>query len=387
MSIHSLEEKFSTIEKGDNLNSNKINYTSDPKQKYEEEEKIVQYKNLPYDLNSVSLKTRFTCRKMLDLMENNKNEDLTLEDLNDSSKAEINRQKLNRKLIQYYCLENAEKNKFAAPSEKTLSKIQQFKKWQNFEIFQKNGIKNYLNNILPDYKLVFKTKNIIDNKINLYTKLKIRKNFDSTILPNIDTNTNSYNNKYFQFNKYLKDTDIFNNQSKSSNISINDRNNSQLRNIGNKSFENSSKSSNIINPNTLASKFKNKKKNKSIIKNNRSSSLMNLIINTNKTNLNLIKSFEGSTFCYSGVKKPLSINKSITTSPYGGGIYHSNSLFRNKSMNDLLSNPSQKKILERLNEYQTKRTRIINSKDYLQHIGKTFVTINKHLGNYDYNIF
>ena len=56
-------------------------------------------------------------------------------------------------------------------------------------------------------------------------------------------------------------------------------------------------------------------------------------------------------------------------------------------MNDLLDNPSRKKILPTLNDYKTKRSKIINNKDYLQHIGKTFITINRHLTNYDYNIF
>ena len=100
-----------------------------------------------------------------------------------------------------------------------------------------------------------------------------------------------------------------------------------------------------------------------------------------------MKSFEDSNFCYNRVDKPISINKSITISRFGGALLHSNSLLRNKSMNDLISNASHKSILERLNEYKTKRNKIIANKDYLQHIGKTFVTINRHLGNYDYNIF
>ena len=100
-----------------------------------------------------------------------------------------------------------------------------------------------------------------------------------------------------------------------------------------------------------------------------------------------IKSFENSSFCYNKVKVPLSVDKSITISPYGGCIFYNNSLLRNKSMNDLLDNPSRKKILPTLIDYKTKRSKIINNKDYLQHIGKTFITINRHLTNYDYNIF
>ena len=47
----------------------------------------------------------------------------------------------------------------------------------------------------------------------------------------------------------------------------------------------------------------------------------------------------------------------------------------------------KKKILQKLNDYNRNRSRIINNKDFLQHIGKTFVTMNKHLNDYDYNVF
>ena len=55
-------------------------------------------------------------------------EKLTEEEFNDPKKADIFKKKLNRKLIQYYCMENMEKNKFKAPSERTINKLQQFKK-------------------------------------------------------------------------------------------------------------------------------------------------------------------------------------------------------------------------------------------------------------------
>ena len=387
MSILSLDNKLNTIDKNEKSNVNKINNLQELDSQEEEEEKIVQYKNLPPDLNSVSLKTRFTYRKMLDLMENNKDDNLNLEDINDPSKAKINKQKFDRKLIQYYCVKNVEKNKFASPSEKTMKKIQEFKKWQKYEIFQKDGIKKYLNNILPDYKLIYMTKNLIDNKINIYRKIRIKRNHDSPILPYICNTIKNY-----QLNKSMKDTELFNDQSQSY-ISLNEKKIYKKRWLRNKSTEslniNTSKTSKMKYQSSMKSSIKIKKLNS--VMNNQNSSLINIIDNSknlpkNKS-LKNIKSFEDSTFCFSKVKLPFSINKSITTSPYGGGIFHSNSLLRNKSMNDLLDNPSQKSILARLNEYKTKRSRIINSKDYLQHIGKTFVTINKHLGNYDYNFF
>ena len=393
--IFSSEEKISTIDKNEKPNIIPNEYIIDPYYE-EEEEKIVQYRNLPHDLNSISLKTRFTCKKMLDLMENNKEEDLTLEDLNDPKKAEINKEKLNRKIIQYYCMENAEKNKFAPPSEKTMNKLQQFKKWQKYEIFQKDGIKNYLNNILPDYKLIYKTNNLIHNKMNLFTKLRIKRNYDSIILPNIDSYNNYINN--IKYNNNKKESELFNDHSRSYMPLYDKEKNLYQRSLNrNKSTEdfnfNSSISSKLINPDSVRSP-KEKRPINSLRSKNQSMSFINLIDNSNfnnkfstDKNKSIIKSFEDSTFCYSKVKVPLTKNKSITSSPYGGGIFHSNSLLRNKSMNDLLANPSQKKILQRLNEYNKNRSRIINNKDFLQHIGKTFVTTNKHLTDYDYNIF
>jgi hypothetical protein len=348
----------------------------------------MKYRNLPHDLNNISLKTRFTYRKIIEIMENNKEEDLTLEEYNDPKKSEIFKKKLNKKLIQYYCMENAEKNKFAPPSEKTMNKLQQFKKWQKFEMFQKDGIKNYLNNILPDYKLIFRTRNLIDNNINMYTKLRIKNTNNSIILPSIN-NANYLNNN-------SKELDLFNDQSQSYVSSILDRNKNQkviTKNNSNDDFNNYSSISKIIHQELVKSEFKRRKMNSRIDKYYKS--LINLQDNTkhqtkNQSLCNInkeIKSFENSSFCYNKVKVPLSVDKSITISPYGGCIFYNNSLLRNKSMNDLLDNPSRKKILPTLIDYKTKRSKIINNKDYLQHIGKTFITINKHLTNYDYNIF
>ena len=351
---------------------------------------ITKYKNLPHDLNSISLKARFTCQKMIDLMDNNKDEELTVEEFNDPKKADIFKKKLNRKLIQYYCMENMEKNKFKAPSEKTMNKLQQFKKWQNYEIFQKDGIKNYLNNILPDYRLIQKTNFLINEKINIYNKFKIKKNSDTILLPKLAI-TNQKNNN-------IKETELNNDQSKSY-ILTGDKYNDKKRLVGSKSLDefkiHSSVISRMLNQNALKSKSKNKKTKNKFLTSNKSIYSINFLKNTknspnNKSLNNIkdeIKNFEESTFCYSKVKIPSSVNKSITSSKYGGCIYHKSSLLRFKNMNDLLNSPSQDNIFGKLDEYKIRRNKIISNKDYLEHIGKTFVTINKQLTDYDYNIF
>ena len=58
-------------------------------------------------------------------------------------------------------------------------------------------MKNYIKDLLPDYRIVHKTKQLIDDKINLVTKIKIKPNNNDNnsiiILPII--NNNSYNEK------------------------------------------------------------------------------------------------------------------------------------------------------------------------------------------------
>ena len=96
-----MEANSTTIEKvKSNFNTNISCLNNASKEQTKEETVIMKYKNLPHSLNSISLKARFTYRKMLDLIDNNDKDDLTLEDLNDPKKARINNQKLNRKIIQ-----------------------------------------------------------------------------------------------------------------------------------------------------------------------------------------------------------------------------------------------------------------------------------------------
>ena len=377
-----------SIAEDKNLKSNLKNNENTLEQELPQEEEItIKYKNIPHDLNNVTLKSRFTFKKIMELMEDKKDEILTLEEYNDPTKAEIFQQKLKRKLIQHYCMSNINKNKFASPSEQTIKKLKQFKKWQNFEIFQPDGIKNYLNNVLPDYRLVQRTSQLIRDNLNLYKKLKIKRNKDSVILPYVE-------NKYIKIKKdnEAKYMELFNNEQTQSYISSKEKNNYKRSLLKNKSFDefniNSSLSKIMNNQSSKISHFKDKKS--TILNNNQSTSLINIIDkskNMSKSSINNIKSFEDSTFCYSKVKLPESFNKSIITTPFGGGIYHINSILRNKSMNDLMDNTAQNKILQKLNEYQAKRSRIINNKDFLKHIGKTFITLNKHLTNYDYNVF
>lgn len=389
MSAISMEEKLNSSERNNAQKIFKKNNKRRNEDSEEEEEVLIQYKNMPHDLNNISLKARFTCQKMIELMDNNnKEEELSLDELNDPKRAETFKKKLAKKLIQHYCMENAEKNKYKSPSEKTMNKLKQFKKWQNYEIFQKNGIKNYLNNILPDFRLIYKTNFLINDKINLFTKLKIKKNPDKILLPKISITNQKINN--------LKENELFNNKSQSC-ISSGEKNICKKRLVASKSLDefkiNSSTISKMLNQNSLKSKIKNRKIN--FLSNNQPKFSINLLkiqkssLN-NKSAFNIEegkKNFEDSTFCYSNMNVPLSVNKSVTSSPYGGCLFFNNSILRNKNMNDLVNSSSQSNILEKLEEYKSKRNQIISGKDYLQHIGKTFITLNKQLTNYDYNIF
>jgi len=383
MSVITIGDKISTINDIDNQNKN--NYT-----------KIMKYKNLDDEFNLVSLKSRYTLQKINSLMEENKDEEIDIDDLNDPKNSEYKNNILKRKIIQYYCRNKSDKNDFIPPSEEVIKKIRQFKKWQNFEIFQKNGVKNYLENLMPDYKIVHKTRDLIDNNVNLVTKIHIKHNSNdnnsTNILPKIINNCSSIekdNELLFDKNQSFADYDAPKNY--------------QRKIIRNKSMDeiikkNYSKSK--INQNSIFSKknqkisnskLKNKRKN-SIISNNKSSSLIRFFDNSKKNeskfnNSKEIKSFEDSVFCLNKSLIPISIDKSIRTTQFGGALLHVNSLMRNKNINDLVPYYSPKKVQEKLRDYKMQRNKVIHNKDYMYHIDNTFITNKNNFNYYDYLIF
>ena len=380
MSLMTIGDKISTIEENDNKN-NQI-------------EKTMKYKNLDDEFNLVSLRTRFMLQRINHLMEENKDEEINIEEFNDPKNEEYKNKIMKKKIIQYYCTNKNDKDAFILPSEALIKKIRQFKKWQNYEIFNKNGMKNYINDLLPDYRVVHKTKKLIDDKINLVTKIKIKPNNNNSmiILPKI--NNNSYNEKEKEkekaneINEFL---DISKNNVKKliRNKSMDEfvKNNFSISKINPNSI-NSSK----INQNSIITKPKDKKK-FSIIKNNKSSSIIKILDNFKKNkskninNSKEIKSFENSKFCLNKSLIPMSIDKSIISTTFGGGILHCNSLMRNKNINNLVPYYSPRRIQEKLRDYKDKRKKVIHNKDYMYHIDNTFITNKKNFDYYDYLIF
>ena len=383
MSIITIGDKLSTINDNDIDNDN--NQIIENKNN---NETSMKYKNLDDEFNLVSLKTRYMLQKINSLMEENKDEEIKLEDFTNNKNSEYKNKIMKKKIIQYYCTNKNDKDLFIPPSEAIIKKIRQFKKWQNYEISQKGGIRNYLNNLMPDYKVIHNTKKLIDNKVNLMTKIKIKpiNNDFINILPKI-------NNNYSNIEKE-NESNYFNDNSKSNiyhrrlmrNASMDYiiKNNFSLSKINQCSL-NTSK----MNQNTL--KVKNKRKN-SILSNNASSSLIKLLDNPkkidDKSNYKEMKSFEESIFCMNKSLVPMSIDKSVITTPFGGGLLHCNSIMRNKNINDLVPYYSPKKIEEQLKYYKKQRNKVIHNKDYIYHIDKTFITNNRQKYNYyDYLIF
>ena len=355
---------MSTITIGDKISTiNEID--SQQPQNHILSEKIMKYKNLDDDFNMVSLKSRYTFQKITSLMEENKDENINLDEFNDPKNEEYKNNIMKKKIIQYYCTNKNDKNEFIPPSEGIMKKIRQFKKWQKYEIFQKDGFKNYLNNLMPDYKLVHKTRNLIENKVNLFTKIKI-------IPPNNNLN-NISNNSLTLLPK------------------INNNNYSNIE----KEKENDNES-NIFHD--ISRNYKNKLiKNKSMDSIIKSSSLINLLDDSKKIkhknkfdNSKEIKSFEDSIFCLNKSLIPMSRDKSIMTTPFGGGLLHCNSLMRNKSVSNLCPYYPTKRIQEKLKDYKNKRSKVIHNKDYIYHIGNfdhTFITNKKNYDYSDYYIF
>ena len=386
---------MSTMTIGDKIST--INEIDQP-QNHSFKEKIMKYKNLDDEFNMVSLKSRYTLQKINSFMEENKDENINLEKFNDPKNEEYKNSIMKKKVIQYYCINKNDKNAFIPPSEGILKKIKQFKKWQNYEIFQKNGFQNYLDNILPDYKLVRKTRSLIDDKINLVTKIKIKPNDNNNnsnnsinLLPKINSNYSNIEKEKEKENEFNTLYDISNNYKKKLN-----RNKSMDEVIKNsfsisKINQNSLNISKFNNQNTINTISKNKRK-ISTISNNKSSSLIKLLDNSkNKINNSKeIKSFEDSVFCLNKSLIPMSIDKSIITTPFGGGLLHCNSLMRNKNINNLVPYYSPNKVQEKLRDYRQQRSKVIHNKDYIYHVGKydnTFITNRKNYDFCDYYIF
>ena len=377
MSIITIGDKISTI--NDNEMQNNLN------------EKTMRYKNLDDEFNLVSLKTRYMLQKINNLMEENKDEDINLDDFNDPKNADYKNKIMKKKIIQYYCTNKNDKNAFIPPSEAIIKKIRQFKKWQNYEIFQKRGIKNYLDNLMPDYKVVHNTKKLIDDKVNLVTKINVKSNNYNSInlLPKINNNySNIEKDKENESNYFY---DISNNYPKRliRNKSMDElvKNSFSLSKINPNSI-NSSK----INQNSVMAKAKNRRK-LSTLSNNKSSSLVNIFDSSNNKKLNKynnskeLKSFEESVFCLNKSLIPMSIDKSVITTPFGGGLLHCNSLMRNKNINDLVPYYSPKKVQEKLLNYKNQRNKVIHNKDYMYVLDNTFITNRKKYKYYDYPIF
>ena len=385
-----IDDKISTINDNDNSENNQ-NMQNASNNENNPNQKEMKYKNLDDDFNLVSLKTRYMLQKINSLMEEKKDEEINLEDFNNSKNSEYKNQIMKKKIIQYYCTNKNDKALYIPPSEKIIKKIRQFKKWQKYEIYQKDGFKNYLNNLMPDYKDVHNTKKVIDDKINLVTKINLKptnnNNNSINILPKI-------NNNYSRIEKENESNNIFNDISKFyqkrliKNASMDDiiKNNSSISKI-NQNTINSSR----FNQNSMSFKPKNKRKN-STMNNNRSSSLIKNLDNSKKidekNNSKELKVFEKSIFCLNKSLVPMSIDKSVVTTPFGGGLLHCNSLLRNKNINNLVPYYSSKKIQEKLDHYRRERNKIIHNKDYMYPIDNTFITNNrKNYNYYDYLIF
>ena len=378
MSIITMDDKISSINDDDETQNN-LN------------EKTMKYKNLDDEFNLVSLKTRFMLQKINALMEENKDEDINLDDFNDPKKADYKNRIMKKKIIQYYCTNKNDKNAFIPPSEAIIKKIRQFKKWQNYEIFQKRGIKNYLDNLMPDYKVVHNTKKLVDDKVNLVTKINVKSNNNNSItfLPKINSNYSNIEKDKENESNYFYDIS----------------NNYQKRLIRNKSMDEliknsfsiskinqNSKNSSKINQKSAITKVKNRRK-LSTLSNNKSSSLVNIFDSSNNKKLNKynnskeLKSFEESVFCLNKSLIPMSIDKSVITTPFGGGLLHCNSLMRNKNINDLVPYYSPKKVQEKLLNYKNQRSKVIHNKDYMYIFDNTFITNKNKYHYYDYQIY
>ena len=128
--------------------------------------KIMKYKNYPEDFNVVAIKSRYFLNKITALMNDIKEEDYVKENSNEAKQ---------RKIMQMFCkMKKDDEKEFMLPSDKVLKKIRQFKNWQNYEMFKKNGLQNYIDKLMPDADTVHNTRKMLEKHFNIYNEITIK---------------------------------------------------------------------------------------------------------------------------------------------------------------------------------------------------------------------
>ena len=282
------------------------------------------YKNLPNEINPVSLRARFNLhqinlflKKKEDELEkdlylkNNKNKNLSVNEF-DQNNAIDNKE--NDSNINISNQQNI--NSFFFPSHSKFKLIKEYQQYQKERMLKEKGFKSYISRIKSSHKFIQNLKKAFPDKsssmYDFFTIPKIPKKNQIPIKRDITSASHLY---YKSENKYRKIPKI------------------------NKEKENKKKIKRIMSAQRINWFEKDKewrRKNKFIHE-------------------------EDYNFFLDRPITPLTLDKSVKALPSGGGVLHCNSIWRIKKINDLI--PDNKlKPLKKINDYKKQRDEIIYKK-------------------------
>lgn len=282
------------------------------------------YKNLPNEINPVSLRARFNLHQINLFLKkkeneikndlylkknNNKNLSVNEIDLNTSRDNKENDSKINFS-------GNQNVNSFFFPSYSKFKLIKEYQQYQKERLLKEKGFNSYISRIKSSHKFIQNLKKALpDKSSSLYDFYTIPKIPKKNQLPKKRDITSASHLYYKSENKYRKIPKI----------SKEKENKKQFKRI---------MSAQRINWFEKDKEWK--KKNKFIHE-------------------------EDYNFFLDRPITPLTLDHSVKALPSGGGILHCNSIWRIKKINDLI--PDNKlKHLKKINDYKKKRDEIIYKK-------------------------
>lgn len=358
--------------------------------------KEMQYKNLPKEFNLVSLKARYNLNEINVYLKEKKERE-------EQRRRELEEQRMfNLKQFTKPPIEKKKPKKLLSlsPSDEAQKKIRNYKFWEAYDIAQKLGLNNHLRKLVPISINVRKIRKKLEERIPVVNAIKLKQNNsndnnnqDSNLII-IQENENKIEN-IKNLNENLKGdftTISINENEKTKNeefdiFGISKQNNSHERNS--LRMQSNSLNSIISDGNASVNKLKYNKsssdnvcienRNKKIIKSN------SFIDNSNKK---LRHSLDENKFFLNRHLNPISCDKAIRVTYQGGGVLHCNSIWRGRSVGDMVPYYSPKKMVQKIKELKAKRNELLYQKDYRNYLAEnTFISNINYFNNNDFFLY
>lgn len=312
---------------------------------------LIRYKNLSDEFNQVSLGARYNLSQ-INLFLDKKSE--IIKKINSKS-INIYNSFTNENLKSNLWFNNGtikpkRLNSFISPSDIALKNLKLYQRFSRNDILGKNGIKIYSQKLKSNYKKVQDIQKNLEN-ISPVTHEIFRLSKRPAI--KIPFPTNNQKKLINNVECKLLSNKIYRNFIK--NCPIEER----------KNINNSKKKYNIVRKINI---------NKNHL--NRAKSAMNI---KNNFNSKYSRENENYKFFLDHPKSPITQDKTIQITPKGGGLIYRNSVWRIKSVNDLVRPYSSSNTLDKLEEMNSKRKEIISKIKFSKPFDSTFISNGKGL--------